>query len=189
MIQFLRGTKSVLEDSSNVPAEGQPIYVTDTGLLKIGNGIDVFDDLPYQGVFAEQVHTTTSSIHWVNWINSHRRLTFGHQYIDLSRLNFQQLTNPGPTGLSYYAARFDSTNVLYNDTSIGAIVNDIWVTINNCKGADTDYAYQIFTAGTPSMSTSLSVQIGYWGTTDTPPDSNVCINYIVDSTHTGSGDY
>lgn len=189
MIQFLRGTKSVLEDSSNVPAEGQPIYVTDTGLLKIGNGIDVFDDLPYQGVFAEQVHKTNSSIYWVNWVNSHRRLTFGHATIYLSNLNFYQLTPEGPTGLSYYAARMDATNVLYNDTSIGAIVNGVWVTLSNTKGSDTDYAYQIFTAGRSATSTSLQVQIGYWGSTDTPPDTAVTVDYIVDSTHTGSGDY
>lgn len=189
MIQFLRGTKSVLEDSSNVPAEGQPIYVTDTGLLKIGNGIDVFDDLPYQGVFAEQVHKSNSSVYWVNWVNSRRRLTFGHATIYLSNLNFYQLTPEGPTGLSYYAARMDATNVLYNDTSIGAIVNGVWVTLSNTKGSDTDYAYQIFTAGRSATSTSLQVQIGYWGSTDTPPDTSVIVDYIVDSTHAGSDDY
>ena len=187
MIQFLRGTKSVLEDSSNVPAEGQPIYVTDTGLLKIGNGIDVFDDLPYQGVFAEQVHKTNSSIHWVNWISNHRRLTFGHATIYLSNLNFHQLTPVGPTGLSYYAATMDATDVLYNDSSIGAIVNGVWVTLNTGKRPPSDYAYQIFTAGTSG--TSLWIQIGYWGSTDTPSDTSVLVDYIVDSTHTGSGDY
>lgn len=49
MIQFLRGTSSQLQSSNQVFAAGQPIFESDSGQLKIGNGTDIFSDLPYVG--------------------------------------------------------------------------------------------------------------------------------------------
>lgn len=49
MIQFLRGTQSQLNSSNQVFAAGQPIFESDTGQLKIGNGSSVFSALPYVG--------------------------------------------------------------------------------------------------------------------------------------------
>ena len=53
-IQFKRGKKSVLEeklvaDNLGVPKSGEPIYETDTGKLKLGDGNTAYKDLPYYG--------------------------------------------------------------------------------------------------------------------------------------------
>lgn len=49
MIQFLRGTQTQLNSSSQVFAAGQPIFESDSGQLKIGDGIRTFANLPYVG--------------------------------------------------------------------------------------------------------------------------------------------
>jgi hypothetical protein len=51
-IQFKRGIKSILEaklvaTELGVPAAGEPIFETDTGKLKIGDGIRPYAELPY----------------------------------------------------------------------------------------------------------------------------------------------
>ena len=51
-IQFKRGLKAALEEKLvstdlGIPAVGEPIYETDTGRLKIGDGINPYIDLPY----------------------------------------------------------------------------------------------------------------------------------------------
>lgn len=51
-IQFKRGLKSVLESkltasALGVPLAGEPIFETDTGQLKIGDGLTAYVDLPY----------------------------------------------------------------------------------------------------------------------------------------------
>jgi hypothetical protein len=53
-IQFKRGKKEILEeklvvDKLGVPADGEPIYETDTGKLKIGDGETAYIDLAYVG--------------------------------------------------------------------------------------------------------------------------------------------
>jgi hypothetical protein len=53
-IQFKRGHKAALETKLTsaelgVPAAGEPIYESDTGKLKIGNGTTPWNDLPYLG--------------------------------------------------------------------------------------------------------------------------------------------
>jgi hypothetical protein len=53
-IQFKRGKKSVLEeklvaDILGVPKAGEPIYETDTGKLKLGDGETAYKDLSYFG--------------------------------------------------------------------------------------------------------------------------------------------
>lgn len=53
-IQFKRGHKAALETKLTsaelgVPAAGEPIYESDTGKLKIGDGINPYLDLPYFG--------------------------------------------------------------------------------------------------------------------------------------------
>jgi hypothetical protein len=57
-IQFKRGKKSVLEeklvaDLLGVPKSGEPIYETDTGKLKLGDGTTPYIDLPYFGVTSD----------------------------------------------------------------------------------------------------------------------------------------
>ena len=51
-IQFKRGLKAVLEmkltqSALGIPLAGEPIFETDTGKLKIGDGIKPYAELPY----------------------------------------------------------------------------------------------------------------------------------------------
>ena len=53
-IQFKRGKKTVLEeklvaDYLGVPKDGEPVFESDTGKLKIGDGITSYKELPYFG--------------------------------------------------------------------------------------------------------------------------------------------
>ena len=61
MIQLLRGTKSQLETSQTVFADGQPVFEKDTGQLKIGNGSDRYSALEYVGSIFEQESGGSSS--------------------------------------------------------------------------------------------------------------------------------
>lgn len=53
MIQFLRGTQTQLNSSSQVFAAGQPVFESDSGQLKIGNGSSRYSSLPYVGSIFE----------------------------------------------------------------------------------------------------------------------------------------
>lgn len=53
MIQFMRGTKSQLNNNSSVIAAGQPVFESDTGQLKIGNGSSRYSALEYVGSIFE----------------------------------------------------------------------------------------------------------------------------------------
>ena len=48
-IQFLRGTKSTLSSSNQIFLAGQPVFESDSGQLKIGDGVNSFSNLPYVG--------------------------------------------------------------------------------------------------------------------------------------------
>lgn len=49
MLQFLRGLKSKILEENPVLEAGRPCVELDTGQLKIGNGTDNYDSLPYVG--------------------------------------------------------------------------------------------------------------------------------------------
>ena len=53
MIQFMRGTKSQLNNNSSIIAAGQPVFESDTGQLKIGNGSSRYSALEYVGSIFE----------------------------------------------------------------------------------------------------------------------------------------
>lgn len=79
-IQFLRGTKSTLSNSNQIFLAGQPVFESDSGQLKIGDGVNSFSNLPYvgEGLSSE--------------------LSGGSKYIDLSdsrRLHWGRDTGPG----------------------------------------------------------------------------------------------
>ena len=85
MIQLLRGTKSQLETSQTVFADGQPVFEKDTGQLKIGNGIGNFASLPYVGSSSSSWTRIQADVEPnVGWVSSiytdideHTKLTFG----------------------------------------------------------------------------------------------------------------
>lgn len=85
MIQFLRGTKSSLTSDSTVFKAGQPVFESDTGQLKIGNGSDIFSALPYVGQSSGLNHYFESD----NWSPK--------GYIDLAaglRISFEDFKFP-----------------------------------------------------------------------------------------------
>jgi hypothetical protein len=59
-IQFRRGTESQWTSANPALSSGEFGFETDTGLFKIGNGTDVWDDLPYlaSGTITEVVAGT-----------------------------------------------------------------------------------------------------------------------------------
>lgn len=62
MIQFLRGTQSQLNSSSQILSSGQPVFESDTGQLKIGNGSSRISELPYVGsIFASEGGDSSNS--------------------------------------------------------------------------------------------------------------------------------
>lgn len=60
-IQFLRGTKSKVEASTKVLADGQPLYETDTNKLKVGDGSTQAKSLPYVKVDTDSALSSTST--------------------------------------------------------------------------------------------------------------------------------
>lgn len=60
-IQFLRGTKSKVEASTRVLADGQPLYETDTKKLKVGDGSTQAKSLPYVKVDTDSALSSTST--------------------------------------------------------------------------------------------------------------------------------
>lgn len=57
-IQFKRAAKSVLDQLTVVPAVGEPIFETDTGRIKIGDGVSTIANLAYSDA-TEIVDDTT----------------------------------------------------------------------------------------------------------------------------------
>lgn len=49
LIQFRRGTAAEAASSNPILASGEPGVETDTGRIKVGNGVDAWNDLPYSG--------------------------------------------------------------------------------------------------------------------------------------------
>lgn len=60
-IQFLRGTKSKVAASTEVLADGQPLYETDTNKLKVGDGSTQAKSLPYVKVDTDSALSSTST--------------------------------------------------------------------------------------------------------------------------------
>lgn len=48
-IQFLRGESDKIKAENPVLASGQPCIELDTGQMKVGNGTDAYNSLPYVG--------------------------------------------------------------------------------------------------------------------------------------------
>lgn len=60
MIQFMRGTKSQLNNNSSIIAAGQPVFESDTGQLKIGTGSSRYSALEYVGSIFESESSSSS---------------------------------------------------------------------------------------------------------------------------------
>lgn len=62
MIQFLRGTSTAVSNENPVLAAGQPFFETDTNKIKIGNGVNQYNSLPYINPDVTQSAVDWSSI-------------------------------------------------------------------------------------------------------------------------------
>lgn len=122
MIQLLRGTKSTLESSQTVFSDGQPIFEKDTGQLKIGNGVDIFSNLPYVGA--------TASSDWVTGVSSDHNNTWIYKDVGNKRIMIGKYTTS--TRLALYSQSFtdeftigfapgDATNPAWNNTDMLAM--------------------------------------------------------------------
>lgn len=47
VLLFKKGTKADLEASTSIPRDGEPIFETDTGRLKVGDGVSTYANLSY----------------------------------------------------------------------------------------------------------------------------------------------
>lgn len=47
VLLFKKGTKAELEASSSILRAGEPIFETDTGRLKVGDGVSTYSNLSY----------------------------------------------------------------------------------------------------------------------------------------------
>ena len=108
MIQFLRGTQSQLNSSSQILSSGQPVFESDTGQLKIGNGSSRISELPYVGsIFASEGGDESSS--------TYTRVSDSISYIDVTS-NFRIVRWVVTTGINVVWLR---TVVNSLDTEIG----------------------------------------------------------------------
>lgn len=97
MIQFLRGTQTQLNSSSQVFAAGQPIFESDSGQLKIGNGSSRYSSLPYVGSIFESSGGSS------NLDVSYTYVDPGLQYYDIgSNLRFIRFFRNMLWDVSYY---------------------------------------------------------------------------------------
>ena len=62
MIQFLRGTSTAVSNENPVLAAGQPFFETDTNKIKIGNGVNQYNSLPYINPDSTSISTSWDSI-------------------------------------------------------------------------------------------------------------------------------
>ena len=61
-IQHRRGTTETLESSDYIPAAGEIIIATDTGLIKAGDGVHTWADLPAGNQISSQLESRIANI-------------------------------------------------------------------------------------------------------------------------------
>ena len=61
-IQHRRGTTEALEASDYIPAAGEIVIATDTGLIKAGDGVHTWRDLPDSNQFSSELENRVANI-------------------------------------------------------------------------------------------------------------------------------
>lgn len=121
MIQFLRGTQTQLNSSSQVFAAGQPIFESDSGQLKIGDGIRTFANLPYVGGSSSSTYVrvndpNSNGVGGYIDFNDNLRLVFGK-----APATFNSITSTGSYVLADYTSKNrnfgipGNTGLIYSD--------------------------------------------------------------------------
>lgn len=135
MIQFLRGTSSQLQSSNQIFAAGQPVFESDSGQLKIGDGLKTFANLPYVGAGL----SGGGSINWKSYSNSvssgdgsvsaryldfedGMRLVMGQMNLDLSLAAYWK-----PAGGTSYLYYFGGSTLLVEAADIVPMYSAIYV--------------------------------------------------------------
>lgn len=124
MIQFLRGNKAQLNSSINVIADGQPVFEKDTGQLKIGNGVNLFKDLPYVGISNSGEESYDMNSGYVD-LTSQLRLSWGYvkfPEIQESQLSYLPFSFTEPANINDYTSEFVISDYIKADS---ASVSDI----------------------------------------------------------------
>lgn len=63
IIQFRKDTSQNWELNKNcIPRAGEPCFCTDTGMLKIGNGIDTYENLPFTNIPPDTINNISNEI-------------------------------------------------------------------------------------------------------------------------------
>lgn len=97
---FKKGTKAELEASSSIPREGEPIFETDTGRLKVGDGVSTYASLSY--VDKVQVVSDISPESGANPASAAAVYTYGQsikKYADEVEANAKAYTNKVKTDI------------------------------------------------------------------------------------------
>lgn len=101
VFQFKRATAARWAEVNPVLAAGEPGFVTDENRLKIGDGITLWNDLPFQGegcVFNAQTHYDFPSIGKVNTIYKAESEKIIYQW-NPTELKYEALNISGETAL------------------------------------------------------------------------------------------
>lgn len=106
-IQLRRDTASNWSTNNPTPSTGEPCFETDTGRLKIGDGITAYNSLPYQGgtsdtaVTTDTAQTISGLKTFTNDINLHQwtsgRPSVREAHIDLSSGNMNEYISASGT--------------------------------------------------------------------------------------------
>lgn len=122
MIQFLRGSKSQLESSSTIIAAGQPVFESDTGQLKIGDGSSVFSALPYVGASSSSpTITTQGSAKYLQLADNIIQVS-GEFYVDLSGQSFSPEWSSSTLYKTHYIIYDASSELNQHLSSLGLSV-------------------------------------------------------------------
>lgn len=61
-IQHRRGTTEALESSGYIPAAGEIVIATDTGLMKAGDGVHSWSELPYSNQISSELESRIAAL-------------------------------------------------------------------------------------------------------------------------------
>ena len=151
-IQLRRDTAANWSTNNPIPAAGEPCFETDTGKLKIGDGIAVYSSLPYQGgtsdtaVTTDTAQTISGLKTFTNDINLNQRTTGAsttrETHIDLSAGNQNEFISASGT-TRVFGMYTNSTNGIRlgtskTDLTQGLSVTPSTLTFKNSDGTTTD---------------------------------------------------
>ena len=151
-IQLRRDTAANWSTNNPTPSAGEPCFETDTGKLKIGDGITAYNSLPYQGGTSDTVVTTdtaqtisgvktfTNDININQWTSGSSSIREAH--IDLSSGNMNEYISASGTDKIFgmYSASSEGIRIgtSKNDFAQGLSIKPSSLTFKSSDGTVTD---------------------------------------------------